>query len=158
MTLEEIKALAIKEKSNLFAAIDEGRIHIDLMEDLIIFEDQSCNQSLAVSKSESNKIFKEILCLKLFDRKKRSRYTKENLTDIQRILSFYPFFHNIIRRYIKIPIGTWSKLKKEIKMMEGGLKIPKRRHSSKPSLGEKEKDFIKAIVKPPTYPLIINSI
>ena len=41
MTLEELKALTIKEKSNLFAAIDEGRMNTDLMEDLIIFEDQS---------------------------------------------------------------------------------------------------------------------
>ena len=64
MTLEELKALAIQEKSNLFAAIDEGRIHTDLMEELIIFEDQSRNQSLVVSKRESYKIFKEILCFK----------------------------------------------------------------------------------------------
>ena len=43
-------------------------------------------------------------------------------------------------------------------MMEGGLKILKCRHNSKPSLGEKEKDFIKSIVKPPTYSLTISSI
>ena len=109
-----------------------------------------------MSKSESYKIFKEILCLKSFDRKKRSRYTNENLTDLQRILSLYPLSHNIIRRCLKIPIDIWSKLKKEVEMMEGGLKILKCRHSSKPSLSEKEKVFIKSIVKPPTYPLTIK--
>ena len=94
MELEELKALTIQEKSNLFAAIDEGRIHTDLMEDLIIFEDQSWNQSLAVSKSESYKIFKEILCLKSFDRKKRSRYTKSyRLTKNPISLSTLPQYH-----------------------------------------------------------------
>ena len=156
--LEELKALAIQEKSNIFVAIDDGRIHTDLIEDLIIFENQSRNQSLVVNKNESYKIFKEIFCLKSFEREKRSIYMQRKILQTYKESYLYPFSHNIIRRYLKIPIGTWSKLKKEVEMMEGGLKIPKCRNNSKPSLGEKEKDFIKAIVKPPTYPLTINSI
>ena len=82
MALEELKALAIQEKSNLFAAIDEGRIHTDLMEDLIIFEDQSWNQSLAVSKSESYKISKKYSA--------SNRLTGRKEADIQRkILQSY---------------------------------------------------------------------
>ena len=103
-------------------------------------------------------VFNEIKSLKIYKRKKRSRYSKEYLIDLQIILSLYPKFHNIIRRCLKIPIGIWSKLKKEVEMIEGGSKMPKCRRSIKPSLSEEQKDFIKTIIKPPTHPQTIDSI
>ena len=39
MSLQEIKELAVNEKSNLFAIIDENHIQQNFIEDLIIFEE-----------------------------------------------------------------------------------------------------------------------
>ena len=117
MPLQEIKELAVNEKSNLFVIINENHIQHNFIEDLIIFDEQS--QSLMPTEfgSETYKVFKEINDLKSFDRKKRSWYTKENLIKLKTISLKYLHFHYIIQKRLKIPIGTRGKLKKEVEIL-----------------------------------------
>ena len=158
MAIKDLKELAKNEKSNLFSIIEEDRIHHDLMEDLIIFEEQNKDPLPVGFKSESYKMFKEINNLQSFRRKKRSRYSNEYLSELKTILSSYPESQQTIRRCLKIPIGTWYRLKKEMKMIDYGSKFSKRRQNNKYSFNDKEKNFIKKLVKPPTFPLTLNRI
>ena len=117
MTLQENKELDDNEKLSLFVTIDENHIHNNFIDDLIIFEEQNHNRLLTEFGSETYKIFKEINNLKSFSRKKRSWYAKENLDELKTILLKYHHYHKIIRKRLNIPIGTWSKLKREAEML-----------------------------------------
>ena len=68
------------------------------MEDLIIFDEKSRSQLPSESGSENYKMFKAIDSLKSFDRKKRSWYTKKNLTELITKIFLYPHSPHIIRR------------------------------------------------------------
>ena len=158
MSLQEIKELAVNEKSNLFAIIDENHIQQNFIEDLIIFDEQSRSLMPTEFGSETYKAFKEINDLKSFERKKRSWYTKENLIELKTILIKYPHFNSIIRKRLKIPIGTWGKLKKEVEMLSINQWISKRRKNAKYFLDNDENNLVKTLLKPPTTPLTINTI
>ena len=96
MKIQEIKGLAVQEKSNLFAIIDENQIHSSFMKDLIIFEEQQHNPMPSDFRSETYKVFKAVNNLQSFGRKKRCWYTMENMTELKEILLSYPNSHHII--------------------------------------------------------------
>ena len=57
MELNMFKVLEINEKSDLFNAINGEKTYKDLMEDVVILDNQSCNQLSTKLVSEKYKIF-----------------------------------------------------------------------------------------------------
>ena len=128
------------------------------MDDLIIFDDHNNQLLKESSRSKTYQLYIQISSLKSFTRTYRRRYTKENFIELNHIQTLFPNSESTVRKALKIPLGTWSKLLNEIKMMDQRLRVPKCRHNLSSVLKAEEKEFIKDLIKPPTHPLTVNWI
>ena len=122
INIENLIELTKSEEAKLLQTIEESRIHYSLMDDLIIFDDHNNQLLKEPSRSKIYQLYMQISSLRSFTRTYRRRYTKENLIELNHILTLFPNSESTVKKAFKIPLGTWRKLLNEIKMMDQGLR------------------------------------
>ena len=127
--MEDLIELTKSEEAKLLQTIEERRIHHSLMDDLIIFDDHNNQLRKEPSRRKTLQLYMQISSLKSFTRTYRRRYIKENLIELNHILTLFPNSESTVRKALKIPLGTWSKLLNEIKKTDQGLRVKKCRHN-----------------------------
>lgn len=91
-------------------------------------------------------------------RKKRSWYSNECLNELNSILEEFPDHHHVIRKYLKIPASSFSRLQKEINKSKVNQTPSNRKIRSNQNLRMEEKFFVQKMVEPPTKPVLLGII
>ena len=153
----QLKELMDQNVEKLLTRINEQNIDVDLNEGLNFSETEEDKEVKELS-SRYYDLFKDIQSTSLKSKRKRVRFNETQRVELKILLSKYPDEHQAIRKALKIPWSTFSRLKRESIDNIWRRRDIKYSTSSITTLDLEQKAYIKRLMQPPTFPITVNEI
>ena len=99
---------------DLLTRINEENIDNDFIQDLIIFDEEKRKDTKEPLISKKYELFKDIHFTSRPSRKMGARFSNEQLLEMKMLISKHQADELLIRKALKIPPSTFSRLKSKI--------------------------------------------
>ena len=158
MSLEEVKQLASDTIDDFKQNEDIDEIMHRSIEKLNISDEDQHFSFKLESADLNHDLFLDLQRFDPQNRKKGTWFTEEYWNDLKMLLLKYPNNHQIIRRSLKLSKSSFCRLRQEFKNDSYRGSAINKKLRSKMELTKQEKEYIKAIVTPPTVPVTVDGI